>query len=100
MDEFKLELQTETLNSGPNPWFLSHVTLNFTDDLEKQYTILSFVCHFKAIDKFNLESQSRNAQLFCVISITNKLGIDSFDAIAVIKIGENSPMKRRAAASE
>ena len=73
---------------------------NFTDNLEKQYTMSSFVRYFKAMDEFNLESQSRNAQLFCVISITNKLGIDSFDAIAVMKIEENGPMKRRAAASE
>ena len=68
----------ETLNSGQNRIFLSCVTLKFNGWPWKTtehllYTILSIVHYFKAIGKFQLDLQSRNAQfgskstIFCPV---------------------------------
>ena len=68
----------ETLSSGQNRQFWSHVTLKFDRWPWKRighlfYAMLSFVHHFKAIGKFKLKLQSGNAQfgsksaIFCSV---------------------------------
>ena len=67
IEEAKPELQSDTLKSGQNRWFLSCVTLKFDGWPWKSighifYATLSFVHHLIAIDEFKLGLQSRNSQ--------------------------------------